>query len=268
MNERARRLALRLLVYGLLLSWLIKWDFFLDAFVIYRHRPLHDEFFPGVLQSFWLFCTALCVPLAVAFFALIRGTPRALAASVIAFALGSAVLMLHQGSYNDATFVTSLWAALWGLWLDHAGQASRSSQELPARAAFLAQLVIGLQFFGGAVGKLTPGYFDGTVLYGIYFAERNHFTFNALRALLTPEQLHGAARLYSLAVIAIEWLLACTPLLPARTALKLALAALAGLVVLNNLRLLSVVGPLIALCVVALVLMRDAQPALAPVAEA
>jgi hypothetical protein len=259
MNPAARRLALRLLVYGLVVSWLAKWDFFVAAAVVYRERPLLDAFFPRVLQSLWLLGVALCLPIALAFVGLVRNTPRALATSIAAFALGSLVLMLHQGSYNDATFVTSFWAALWGLWLASASRPQRPAQELPARAAFLVQLVIALMFFGGAVGKLTPGYFDGSVMYGVYFAERTHFTFALLRALLSPAQLHVAAQVYSLAVIAIEATLACMPILPARASLKLALAAFGALVVLNNLRLLSVVGPLAALCVAALVLTRSAQ---------
>lgn len=254
MSAHARRYALRLLVYGLLLSWLVKWDFFLEAAVVYRQRPLQDAFFPSLLQSFWPLAFALCLPLALGFFALLRNTARALAVSIGAFALGSLVLMLHQGSYNDATFVTSFWVSLWGVWFAAASQPA--AREVPMRAAFLAQLVIALMFFGGAVGKLTPGYLDGSVLYGIYFAERDHFTFAWLRALLTPAQLHGAAQLYSVSVIAIESLMSATPLLPARASFKLAFAAFAALVVLNNLRLLSVVGPLLALCVVALELTK------------
>jgi hypothetical protein len=261
MNAAARRLALRLLVYGLLLSWLAKWDFFLEAAVVYRERPLLDAFFPRALQNLWVLGFALCLPLALGFAALLRNTPRALALSIAAFALGSLVLLLHQGSYNDATFLTSFWVSLWGLWLAAASLHERSGHETAARAAFLAQLVIALMFFGGAVGKLTPGYLNGSVMYGIYFAERDHFTFAWLRALLSPGQLHVAAQVYSLGVIALEMLLACLPLLPARGSFKLALAALAGLVVLNNLRLLSVVGPLIALCVVALVLTRPSAAA-------
>src|SRR3954452_601485 len=98
MNAAARRLALRLLVYGLLLSWLAKWDFFLDAAVVYRERPLLDAFFPRVLQDLWVLGFALCLPLVLAFVALIRNTPRALAISIAGFALGALVLLLHQGS--------------------------------------------------------------------------------------------------------------------------------------------------------------------------
>jgi hypothetical protein len=261
MSAPPQKLPLRLLVYGLLLSWLAKWDFFLAAAVVYRNRTLQDAFFPRPLQSFWLFGFALCAPVALAFFALLRNTPAALRVSLAAFVLGSVTLLWHQGSYNDATFVTSFWVALWGTWFASAPRAAGT--EAPARAAFLAQLVIALMFFGGAVGKLTPGYFDGSVMYGVYFAERAHFTFAWLRAMLSAEHLRAAAQAYSLAVIALEWLLAALPLFPPRASFKLAIAAFAALVLLNNFRLLSVVGPLIALCVVALHLTapRGAQSA-------
>lgn len=258
MTERSRYLALRGLCYGLVFVWLSKWDFFAAAARIYLARPLHDPFFPPLFQSFALLALAFAVPPVLAFGALLSGSHRALALSLGAFAFGSLALMAHQGSYNDATFVTSFWVALTGLWLARAvdGEDAPVSQ----RAAYLAQLVIGLQFFGGALGKLTPGYLDGSVLHGIYFADREHFTFALLRQVVDAGQLEAIARVYSRSIVALELLLATLPLWPARPALWTALVALSGLVLLNNFRLFSVVGSLIALAAVALFL-QERRPA-------
>lgn len=253
-----RSVALRSLCHGLLLVWLCKWDFFARAARIYLARPLEDAFFPAPLQSFWLLAAAFCVPPVLCFGALLVRSLRGLSATLGAFAVSSIVLVGHQGSYNDATFVTSFWVSLSGVWLAHASR--RSDRALAQRVAFIAQLIVGLQFLGGAVGKLTPGYLDGSVLYEIYFARRDHPTFALLRGQLDPAQLHEVARVYSRCVVALEWALASLPLWPARPALWWALAALSGLVLFNNLRLFSVVGSLIALVAVALWLNTRALP--------
>lgn len=261
MNANERERALRLLVYGLLLSWLWKWDFWSSAVVVYRARPLVDEFFPLPLQSFALLAFAYALPAITAFIALLQRGARALGASLCTFALGSLVLMLHQGTYNDASFVTCFWTALFGLWLVSATRGATASQ-VAARAGALVQLLCALMFFGGVVGKLTPGYFDGSVLYEIYFVKRQHWTFSWLRAHADAATLREVARWYSRAVLLIEALLVTLPLWPLRLSMRLALASLGMLVVLNNFRLLSVVGPLIAACGLVLWLLAREEQAL------
>lgn len=241
-------MALRGLSYALVLVWLSKWDFFAAAARIYWLRPLHDPFFPAPLQAFWALALGFCAPLVVALATLLLG--RAPWVVFAAFAGGSLLLLGHQGAYNDATFVSSFWVALAGLWLARAEEHPQAP--LAQRAAFFAQAVIALQFLGGAAGKLTQGYFDGAVVHDIYFADREHFTFALLRAQLDATQLQSAALYYSRAVIGLELLLAALPLYPAKPALWIAIASLASLVVLNNFRLFSVVGSLIALAATAL----------------
>ncbi len=257
MTERERLQPIRWLCAGLVASWTWKWRFFTGAPAVYAHTPLHDPFFPEPLQNLSVLVTAFCVPILIAFVMFVRPSALFARTSMAAFCTGSLVLNLHQGSYNDATFVTSLWASLWGLWYLHAS--TRDATELGVRAAFLAQIIVALLFFGGALGKLTPGYFDGSVLYRIYFEKRQHWSFAWLRGHLTAAELRYAATLYSRTVVGIEIFLATLPLWPSRLALQLALVALGMLVVLNNFQLLSVIGSLMTLCVVGLWLLRRAM---------
>jgi hypothetical protein len=213
-------------------------------------RPLAVPFFPEVLQNFALAAAAYCVPLVLGSWALLRASPRAAWVALLSFFGGSCVLLLHQDTYNDATFVTSFWVSLIGLWFHRAS--ARAGAELASRTAYLTQLLIGLLFFGGFVGKLSPGYFDGSTLYRIYFAERNHFTFVWLRELLSPAQLRTAACVYSWFVLCVEGVLATVPLWSARPALIASMLGLGGLVLLNNFLLASVICAPLALVGVSL----------------
>lgn len=265
MTLHERDVALRALCFALVAVWLSKWDFFAAAARVYVLRPLDDPFFPPILQSFWVLAAAFCAPPAVALFALALAGYRASIVALGAFAGGSLVLLGHQGSYNDATFVCSLWVALAGLWLAHAEEHPEAS--LAQRAAFFAQAVIALQFLGGAIGKLTPGYLDGSVLHGIYFADRDHFTFALSREWLDPASLQTAARYYSRTVIALELALASLPLWPAKPALWTAVIGLSALAIFHNFRLFSVVGSLIALAATALWLERAHEKRVEPCVE-
>jgi hypothetical protein len=257
MSERARLVDLRWLSGGMFAAWTWKWSFFRQGFAAYELRPLHDSFFPEPLQQLPVLLAAYAPPLVLCVALQVLDSLMIAWLCLSAFALGSAVLLLHQCSYNDATFVTSSWASLWGLWYLHASR--KADPELAVRGAFLAQVIVALLFFGGALGKLTPGYWDGSVLYRLYFEEGQHWSFAWLRAHLSGENLRYAATLYSRAVVGIEGFLATLPLWPSRLALQLALVALGLLVLLNNFLLLSVLGSLMALCAVALLLLRRAE---------
>jgi hypothetical protein len=128
-------------------------------------------------------------------------------------------------------------------------------------AGALAQLLCAFMFLGGAVGKLTSGYLDGAVLHGIYYEAREHWTFALSRAALDPAALRDLALLHSRGVLGIEFALATAFLWPTRRALPAMLIAYALLVLLHNFRLMSVVGPLCAACIAAILLLRDTRRA-------
>lgn len=91
--------------------------------------------------------------------------PSALRRQLIALAvvLGSGALLLHVEGYNDATFTTGLWVGLWLLWW--AGRAELAESPSREQAILFGKAIVGLFFLGGAVGKMTGEYWNGTALY-------------------------------------------------------------------------------------------------------
>jgi hypothetical protein len=248
-NEREHTVALRVVLAGVLLAWLWKVVLLAQALAFAVHSPLRDPFFPALLQRPHSLALALLLPPMVSIPALLRSTGRRLKLALCVTASSALLLLLHQATYNDASFLTAFWSSLFGLCL-HAEAPSTSRASIdPAR---LARVLVALMFLGGFIGKLTPGYWDGTVFYQLYFAERAYWTFALARWLFEGEQLRHAASVYSRVVVCSEALLVTLPLWPARAGLTFAVAALLGMVLLNNPLLLSVLGPLLGVCVAAL----------------
>lgn len=246
----ARPLHTWIALLGLLVAWWSRFPLSARGLAVYRTRPLADPFFPTPLQRFDVAAVAYLVPGAFGVLAL---HPRLRGVGFGLFAAGSALLLVHQAAYNDASFVTALWTSLCSLWLWRREQRGGVP---PEHVAALTQLFVGVLFLGGLAGKLTPGYLDGSVFFDIYFVDRNYLPFNLVRRWLDPEQLRGAATLYSRFVLGMELLLASVPAWPARPGLAFACFGLCGLTALNNPYLISVVAGPLALCVLALVALR------------
>lgn len=243
---------LQLVLAGLLLAWAWKATILMQALALALGSPLEDAFFPALLRDPWLLGGALTAPIALALPALVRPTVARFVRAFAGTFVCALVLLLHQASYNDASFLSAFWCSLYALWLLACTRAGIDPALLARRASLLARCVVALMFFGGFVGKLTPGYWDGSVFYDIYFAERDYGPFNLARAWLSPDGLHSAARIYARVVVCSEGLLATLPLWPGRAALWVALVALIAMVALNNPLLLSVLGPLMGVCLAAL----------------
>ena len=120
------------------------------------------------------------------------------------------------------------------------------------RSAWLTHLILLMIFIGGAVGKLTPGYWDGTVLYEIYFRERNFWTYNLVRGMVSEESLPAVAMWHSRMVVCAEWLCGFLWLMPRKIASIVAIVMLCGIALTNNFNLFSVVTCLIGLALVGL----------------
>jgi hypothetical protein len=255
LDPRQRWVALRGLLLGLTLSWLVKLQLFATAYWVYRALPLRDPFFPAPLQALPTAVCALCLPIAASLLTFLLRSPASTRLTLVAYALGSAVLLVHQGTFNDATFLSTLWVASIGIWFERASRVPDPA--LATRLAYLTQLLVGLLFLGGFVGKLTPGYLDGSTLYDIYFVDRDHFTFSLLRRLARGASLEGLARAYSWFVLGSELALATLPLWPSKPALRFTVLASVGLVLLNNFLLASVLLSVAALALVSLYVLRE-----------
>jgi hypothetical protein len=249
------------LLAGILLAYVWKASSWVETVQDLARTPVSDPLFPRALSSVVPLCLALLLPTLTLCLALLWHRRVLAHAAFMVAALGSAFLMLHQASYNDASFLTAFWSSLYGVWLVRASGTSRDEPFPIGLAARLSCSILSLMFLGAAVGKLTPGYWDGSVLYALNFADSEYWSFRLLRSLLSATQLRDAATLYSRVVVCAELALVTLPLWPARLALGSASVALVSMAVLNNHLLLSVVGPLLGVCGATL---RSARAKVAP----
>jgi hypothetical protein len=236
----------------LLLALLWKVSFFAQAIRIYWSIPLDDPFFPAWLRSAWTIGIAYLSTIGAIALSLLTSSRRVwIACGMIALG-GETILCLHQGSYNDMTFVTAWWTSLWALWFSHRlAAADIAADSLLRRAALLSRMIVSVILLGGAVGKWTAEYWSGEVLYDIYFLDRDFWIFNLLRGHCSPESLVAIARWYSRAVVVIEtvagfglWLL------PPRWAATIGVILLASIALLSNFLLFSVLLSLMGLAAV------------------
>ena len=207
-------------------------------FSVYRAIPLQDDFFPAQMQSAEFLATLYLVPIGFSvsvFFLSHRGW---ILCQAIVTCLAMFGLCIHQQSYNDVTFVTCWWTSAWCVW--YALRLHDPAADLYFKAGRLAVLIFSLIFLGGAIGKLTPGYWSGEVLYQIYFVERDFWAFNLLRSRVDPETLREIATYYSRFICLIELAGAGLWLLPTRLACLIAIGVLLSIAVFSNTYLFSV----------------------------
>ena len=246
------RTALRIVLFGMLVSLLWKVNHFIQGYVIYSVLPLEDPFFPAIFRSEKLFAGSyvvclVCLVLAMFFVQRTRILTMCLIASVSLF-----VLMVHQQTYNDVTFLTSFWCSLWCTWFVYSARKEPANELMP-KAAFVAHFIVGTIFLGGAVGKYTQGYWSGEILHGIYFEGRDFWSYNFIRSMLADSALPEISKWHSRIVIVSETCAAFIWLLPARSASILGIVMLLGIALTNNFYLISVVGCLVALSATGLV---------------
>lgn len=240
----------RVVQAGLFSALVWKWSFFVAASDVYAAIPLQDDFFPAWLRSVWTVRIAFLGSVAAIALNLLTGSrPLQYTCSLLTLA-GTTVLCLHQASYNDMTFVTAWWTAVWSLWYVHHLSDADQARML-RRAAFLSRLIISVMLLGGAAGKWTAEYWSGEVLYDIYFRDRDFWLFNLLRENLQPETLREVATWYSRQVVATETIAGLGLwLLPARWAATVGVVLLTAIALLSNFLLFSVLLSLIGLAAV------------------
>ena len=257
-NEDGETLSLLKLVYvGIIISLAWKARFYWYSIGVNQEYPLVDPFFPGFFRSQAVLVGAWSVAVATSVLALVTKAKSWLLPLAIANFVGLSILCLHQNSYNDVTFICCAWTSLWCLWLT--SRLGESFETLYPRAAWLSHMILSLIFFGGAIGKLTPGYWSGEVLHEIYFQGRDFWTYNLLRDSLSEDALRQVATWHSRMVVISEFVCAGVWLLPRKWASGIAIMVLCGIALTNNLSLFSVVTCLIALALVGLHDPRDGK---------
>jgi hypothetical protein len=200
---------------------------FLTAIAVQSAVPVHDHFFPWILREPIVLATAFFVPLATELLVLRRPTPRRMRISALTVTLGAAALLVHQASYFYATWVVVFWAGTLLVWMAWNGAAD------PERAAkqgpFLAQLLVGFWFLGGAAGKWTGGYWAGRPFHDLFFLHGPYLQYAQLRTSLDESTLRTLATWFSRWVVLVETAMAFTIFLPARLASTITVVVALGM---------------------------------------
>ena len=252
-NEAAHRLqdapawqatAVKIALGCWLAAWVLKAHFFVPYFAwVCPEYPFRLDFFPAAASNAWVSLLAYALPLLTGIAAIGLASRRAWQLAAFTMVVAAGLLAIHLNSYNDATFVTSFWAALWILWL--ATRNPERPQGMLKHGPILAQAVVSLMFLGGAVGKLTADYWQGTALYHIYFLQKNNFIYPWLRETLSAADLQTLALWFSRCVIVAEFAVAALILCASRKTLLLSAAVMIAVAAISTSFLFSVMGSLI-----------------------
>ena len=244
---------------GLLLSLLWKGHFFWDSIKVYASTPLFDDFFPAFLRSYEVLVGTFMSTITAIAFSIVTGNRRLRMLAGMVALIGLSILCVHQGSYNDMTFVTAWWTSLWSLW--YATRMGRDAPDVLLRkASLLSRCILSMILLGGAAGKWTSEYWSGDVLYDIYFVDRDFWTFNTLRSHYDTDTLRQIATRYSQLIVVTETTFGLTLwLLPAKWAAIAGMALLTSIAVFSNFLLFSVLLSLIGLAAVGLFVSSRSQ---------
>ena len=250
-GDRKDTLALlKVVLVGILISLTLK----VAAFVMFDRMnetlPIIDTFFPVFFRTQLVARVAYLLACSGCLIALFSQQQKHLIAATILMLVNLVLLTIHQSAFNDVTFMCCSWASMWCVWI--ATRLNEPFVSLFPRAVFLSHVILSLVFLGGAVGKVTEGYWSGQVLYDIYFEKRDFWFYNMFRAALSVEQLREAATWHSRMVIIGEFVCCFLWLMPPRWASILAILILCGIALTNNFLLFSVVTCLIGLAIVGL----------------
>lgn len=239
-------------------AWLVGWfwkawffvGYYFDEIWAYR---IHYAGLPRVLVHPAVAAVTWAAPVLV-IAALVVPRAWTVRAAAVLMTVAAFVACLHFETFNDATFVTSFWVALWLLWFT--ANAARTDASLYLHARVLAQCVLALVFLGGFVGKLTGAYTTGEAFYHLYFLQKTSWPYPWLRDMLSLDTLRWFATWFSRLVILGELALALNVLAPFRIAAIGGIAVMASMVVISTWYLLSVMAALSGL-MLALLLVRD-----------
>jgi hypothetical protein len=167
------------------------------------------------------------------------------------------VLGLHIETYNDMTFISSFWVALWLVWYAFH---MHDSAHIVRHAPFLAQCLIAMIFLGGTVGKLTPEYWSGEAFYNLIIRFQPQYLGRLIHDHFSIEQQKIFASVFSKAVIFVEGLLVFSPLFSYTMFCGLSVLTVAAIVMFRSWTILSVLTCLAGMVLSCLLLVKYHKP--------
>ncbi len=225
---------------------------FVFFYRVYEAIPIVDTFFPALLRADWFLALTYGMVVVLGCGVFVTRSRRYLVWQSILSCLALFCLCIHQGSYNDVTFMTAWWSSAWLAW--YANRARHADTEALLHAGtFLANIIIAMILLGGGVGKWTAEYWSGNVLYEIYFVERDFWVFNLLRDNFSVDSQQAIAKWYSRMIVVLETgCFAALWCLPRRYGSLLAITVFTSIALFSNFYLFSVLLSPIGLATVGL----------------
>jgi|CXWL01.1.fsa_nt_gi hypothetical protein len=221
-----------------LLGWFLKADFFIPyIFSEVIRYPLTMDFFPALLRSPLVLQFFYVFPL-FAFLVIFKPNYFYCCLAAVTMVSSSAVLLLHQDTHNDATFLTSFWVAVWVLWF--VTQMHRTDRAFLIHARSLALCVIAVIFFGSFIGKLTPEYLNGTVFADIFMRQNFGWVGQWVRAHYSEEVIRLSFYWVSKLIIFGEGFLAFAPIWPFGIVYRVGIGVMLAISLFTTWRIFSV----------------------------
>ena len=139
----------RVVVAFLIASLLWKCSYYPAIYSVYTHFRMEDGFFPGPMTNTLLLAALLLIPVAFGMIIMFVRNKFWMIAHAVTTLVCMFGMCIHQGSYNDVTFLTCFWVALWCVW--YTVKMGAPEKELIAQARTFAILIVSLIFLGGAI---------------------------------------------------------------------------------------------------------------------
>jgi len=254
-------IAWRIVLAGWLLAWFINTPANLILFWRGGDFPITAHpLIPELYRAPWLAQMSLTLPiLGAAGFGFAH--PRLLGGIAVLLGLCSLLLLGHIFSYNDATYTTAFWTSLWLIWGASRLSSTVASAGTVHHAIALGQGIIGLCFFGGFIGKLTPEYWSGEAFFHLYMVQKDSPPFIWIREHCSPQTMRYWATWFARVMVVSEGLLTTLILWPTRFAAIGTACVFALMILLATPQLLSVLGSLGGLMAACVFLSERRSPA-------
>ena len=247
------------LALGSILAALLSAPLLIPRMLQITHFSVIDPWSPAWLRSPWLYIGAVTGPPLLALVACAAPSRARLRVWAAASAVAGAVLLIHPASFGWAGSVLLFWSGVWAVYL-------ATVQQGHARGPGLCLVLLGGLFALPALGKVTPGYLDGSVFYELHGAHgRGVYGLLASGLGMDPRAL---ARLFGPLSIAGELAVATAWLWPGRWGFGLAAAVACGILTVGGWSFIDAMAPLLALTASGWVLARQLDRADASVDRA
>lgn len=233
---------LRYGMIGVLVGWFLKARLLINRVLRPAyHQPVDHAFFPAFMKDPLAGSVIYFLPLVI--------LPVLFTDKKNFWRLGSAMMVLnsflilgHQSFYNDATFVTCFWVSAWMLAIALGTEDDPSFEQW---IKLISLSTVSLIFFGGVVGKLTDGYWEGQVLTNYYVRNRPYIIYEWMREQFNPYHERLVGLVLSRIFVIGEFCGSILWLLPFYLGAPFALLLMGLVIALSAPLVLSVFAPLI-----------------------